>query len=554
MSKLKIIQTGETFTLKDDNCLEKCMGFIQGSLKAARVDDRLAIKAELLSEEMISKLIEHADRDDIQIMVRKILGDAVINISMHGEEFELYGDEDEDLSDVADADMVDAIRSVILRSQGENLKYSYRRGVSKISIKAEQVQRSMLKSTIIALTLGLIFGFLLRLAFPDVLTDAICTYALSPFTTMFMNALGMVIGPVVFFSIVTCLSQFKDLSELGSIGIKVMSTYMITTVIAAVLAAGIFFVFQPGEFGAALSMQVDSQAVDIATDVDTSILHTIINIVPSNFVRAFLDNNTLQIIFLAVICGVATGMIGEYSKVLMQWFEACNSLFLTITTIFARLIPIVVFCSVSNMIVNMGGKSMLSLLTLFMTHCLTVALMLVVYGLFILMGAKLNPFKFFNNIKESMFTSMMLMSSSASMPTTLNTCTKKLGISPKVSNFSIPLGATINMDGTCMYLTLFAFYLARLYGIEVTLATVMSVIVTIVVLSLGCPGVPGSGLVCLGIIATQLGVPIEGLGLVIAVGSFTDMVDTMSNVTGDIMTATLTAKREDLLDVDVFNS
>ena len=554
MSKLKIIQTGETFTLKDDNCLEKCMGFIQGSLKAARVDDRLAIKAELLSEEMISKLIEHADRDDIQIMVRKILGDAVINISMHGEEFELYGDEDEDLSDVADADMVDAIRSVILRSQGENLKYSYRRGVSKISIKAEQVQRSMLKSTIIALTLGLIFGFLLRLAFPDVLTDAICTYALSPFTTMFMNALGMVIGPVVFFSIVTCLSQFKDLSELGSIGIKVMSTYMTTTVIAAVLAACIFFVFQPGEFGAALSMQVDSQAVDIATDVDTSILHTIINIVPSNFVRAFLDNNTLQIIFLAVICGVATGMIGEYSKVLMQWFEACNSLFLTITTIFARLIPIVVFCSVSNMIVNMGGKSMLSLLTLFMTHCLTVALMLVVYGLFILMGAKLNPFKFFNNIKESMFTSMMLMSSSASMPTTLNTCTKKLGISPKVSNFSIPLGATINMDGTCMYLTLFAFYLARLYGIEVTLATVMSVIVTIVVLSLGCPGVPGSGLVCLGIIATQLGVPIEGLGLVIAVGSFTDMVDTMSNVTGDIMTATLTAKREDLLDVDVFNS
>ena len=548
-----IVNKRKAISTKDKDCIGKSLDFIGEGLKAAGVDSRLAIKAELLSDEMIAALLPHSDGDTLNIQIKKLLGDAVVNISVKGEEFDLFGDEDS-IENADDEDKEEVIRSILLRAYGENLKYSHKRGINRVTIKAEEARRSMMKSTLVALVLAVLMGVLMSSVFPESLTTGVCDYVLTPLRTMFMSALKMVIGPVVFFSIVTCLSQFKNISELGKIGAKIMGTYMFTTVMAVVIATAVFFVFTPGELGGALTGNMQTEAVDISTDVDTSLLHTIINIVPSNFVKPFLENDTLQIIFLALICGAAVGMIGDYSKVLREWLEACNSLFLTVTTIVARFIPLAVFCSVTLMIVQMGGRAMLSLAGVFATHAVAIACMLVLYGLLVLIAGRLNPLKFFSKIKESMLTSLVLMSSSAAMPTNLNTCTEKLGISPKVANFSIPLGATINMDGTSIFLTTFGLYLARMYGMEVSIATVVSMAITIILLSLGAPGGPGSGLVCLGIVLSQLGVPIEAMGLVIAINPFCDMLDTMSNVTGDIAAATVTAKSEGLLDLKVYNS
>lgn len=548
---MKIINKTTTLSTKDKECFTDCMRFIHDGLAEAGVNNKLAIKAEMLSEEMIASMLPYATGDTIMIQVRKLIGDTVINISMKGEEFDPYGSNDDELDDDPEEEL---IRSMLLRAYGDSLRYSHKRGKNSVKIKAEEAKRSMMKSTLVALVLALIVGVLMKSGLSDAAAEGISNYVLTPFSTMFMNALKMVIGPVVFFSIVTCLSQFKDITELGKIGIKVLMTYIFTTIMAVIISTAVFFVFKPGEVGAALTGHMESQTVDVATDVDTSLLNTIINIVPSNFVKPFLESDTLQLIFLALICGIAVGMIGDYSKVLKDWLEACNSLFLTVTSIVAKFIPIAVFCSVTLMIYQMGGKSMLSLLSVFLTMCVSVLLMLVVYGLLVMLGARLNPVTFFKKSKESMLTSFVLMSSSASLPTTMNTCTEKLGISPKVANFSIPLGATINMDGTCMYLTMFSLYLARLYGIDVSVSTVLSMALTVILLSLGAPGVPGSALVCLGIVLGQVGVPIEALGLVIAINPFTDMIETMSNVTGDIAAATLTAKTEGLLDTDVYNS
>lgn len=548
---MKIINKTTTLSTKDKECFTGCMRFIHDGLAEAGVNNKLAIKAEMLSEEMIASMLPYATGDTIMIQVRKLIGDTVINISMKGEEFDPYGSNDDELDDDPEEEL---IRSMLLRAYGDSLRYSHKRGKNSVKIKAEEAQRSMMKSTLVALVLALIVGVLMKSGLSDAAAEGISNYVLTPFSTMFMNALKMVIGPVVFFSIVTCLSQFKDITELGKIGIKVLMTYIFTTIMAVIISTAVFFVFKPGAAGAALTGHMESQTVDVATDVDTSLLNTIINIVPSNFVKPFLESDTLQLIFLALICGIAVGMIGDYSKVLKDWLEACNSLFLTVTSIVAKFIPIAVFCSVTLMIYQMGGKSMLSLLSVFLTMCVSILLMLVVYGLLVMLGARLNPVTFFRKSKESMLTSFVLMSSSASLPTTMNTCTEKLGISPKVANFSIPLGATINMDGTCMYLTIFSLYLARLYGIDVSVSTVLSMALTVILLSLGAPGVPGSALVCLGIVLGQVGVPIEALGLVIAINPFTDMIETMSNVTGDIAAATLTAKTEGLLDTDVYNS
>ena len=153
-----------------------------------------------------------------------------------------------------------------------------------------------------------------------------------------------------------------------------------------------------------------------------------------------------------------------------------------------------------------------------------------------------------------MLTSLALSSSSAAMPTNMNICTKKLGISPKLASFSIPLGATINMDGTSVFLIVFAMFLARMYGVDVTGSALMTMSVTVIMLSLGCPGVPGAGLVCLGIILENIGVPMEAVGLIMGITPLADMTSTMNNVTGDMAVSTIVARSEGLLDKKVFYS
>ncbi len=367
-----------------------------------------------------------------------------------------------------------------------------------------------------------------------------------------MNSLKIIVAPVVFFSIVTCMSQFNSIRELGHLGAKVMGMYLLTTVIAVDLGIGMSLLIQPGEWGFALSGGAQTAAVAADAGAEASILNTVVNIVPSNFLSPFLQSDTLQVIFLALLCGVAVGLIGEYTKVLRELFEAFNSLFLTITTMISRFIPAAVFCSVALLVIDLGGSSLFSVVGAGMTHILATLCMLVVYGLLVLLLARLNPLTFYRKNREGMLTSFTLCSSSAAMPTNLKTCTEKLGISPKVCNFSIPLGATVNMDGSSIYLAVAGLFLARAYGISVVPASLVSLAVTIVLLSLGAPGVPGSGLICLSVVLSALGVPIEAVGLVIAIDPILDMFITMSNTTGDVTTALIVAKSENLLDMEVY--
>lgn len=554
MFNLRLVNKKTTISADSSSFSEDASSFIRQCLEEAGTNKKIAVTAELLAEEMMVSLIQHASSKDLRIQVKKTLGDAVITMSMPGEKYDLYDSETKLDIETDDKEAEDVIRSIILRSHGENLKYTNRHGINRVIIKAEQAKRSMIKSTIIAIVLAFIFSAFLKTFLPESFTLDVSTYLLTPFNTMFMNALTMIIAPVVFFSLVTCVSQFKDLSELGRLGARVLGTYAATTVIAITIATFIFFLIKPGTFGAALNSGMNALPFDINTDVDTSILSTIVNIVPSNFIQAFLESDTLQIMFLAILCGIAVGMIGSYSAILTELFQALNSLFLTITSIIARLIPIAVFCSLTLTIINTGLSAMFSILSLVVAHVSAITLMLVAYGSLILFVGRLNPITFFQKAKTSMLTSALIMSSSASIPTTINTCTEKLGVSSKIANFSIPLGATINMDGTTIYLTLTSLFLARLYGVNVTPTTVLTMAFTIMLLSMGAPGVPGSGYVCLSVILTQLGVPISAIGLIIAIGAFTDMTDTMSNVTGDMAASVIAAKAEGLLDIDTYNS
>lgn len=558
MGRLKVVNKRKSFSLEGEGTISDSLSFIEDALQETGVSAKLTMQTVLLAEELISQFLEYKRAGgSLRVQVKRFFGDISVQVHAQGEAFDAFAGPKTDvkaLEELEDHESVQAIRAILLKSQGDKLRISHKNGQNHARIMVQKYRGQAIIHTLIALALGLFFGILMKYLFPDTLSEGMKTYFLNPVKMIFMNMLGIIIGPVIFFSLASSISQYKDISELGRIGAKVMGIYMLTTVISVFLSMGIFTLLHPGNPGFALTLHADIAPVSVDTDVDISLLHTLIHIIPDNLIKPFIESNTLQIIFLGVLCGAAVGTLGEYAPVLQNFFEACNSLFLTITGMFTRLIPLVVFCSVSVMTVDMGGPTMMYVLGAGGAILLALFAMILFYGLLILVLGRLNPVTFFKKNREGMLNSLTLASSSAAMPTNMKICTEKLGISFRVCSFSIPLGATVNMDGTCVVLTILGLFLARAYDVTVSGPALVSLIITVILLSLGCPGVPGAGLVCLGVVLGSLGVPIEAIGLIMPIFSFTDMFGTMSNTTGDMAATLIVAKSEGLLDLKTYHS
>ncbi len=545
--------------------LGEVIEFIEAVLNHVTTNRKNIIRTLLMVEEVLPQIIENSTEDNIKIQVKKFFGDTKINIRSEGNEFDIFAGAASpsdltkektsgsagDLDD--DRDSQRAISALLLKSQEDKLKYYHKRGSNNVQIIMGMSNTTILGATVAALVLGIVCGLLMKTVLPETFSGGMITYLLSPIKTIFMNSLRIIIAPIVFFSIVTCFSQFSNLSEFGRIGAKVMGMYLFTTFVAIITSTALFYLIKPGSLGFALALEGGTSAAIEDAGYDVSIIDTIVNIVPSNFVKPFVESDTLQIIFLAVLSGIALGKIGESASMIKEFFDQCNSLFLTITTIIAGFTPVAVFCSIAIMVRNTDMSTLFHLLGFVFNEALALITMMAVYALLITLIANLNPITFFRKNREGMLTSFTLSSSSAAMPTNMRVCTEELGISPKLANFSIPLGATVNMDGMCTFLVTSSLFLARAYGINVPPATLLSMGLTIVLLSLGAPGVPGAGLICSSVVLRSIGVPTEALGLIIGIIPFIDMAETTSNTTGDVAVSLVVAKTEGLLDVDVYN-
>ena len=530
------------------------MDYLQETLKSLRLKPKAVNRILLAAEESLVKLSSHTDAGALlQIAVIRRLGTISIRLSSSGESFDLAENSSFgiplEIEDV-DYDTEMAIRNLVLRSFQDNLKYKHKNHRNTIVITAKKSEKKALWMTLGALVLAIALGFLLKFAFPEFLTQGMDTYCFTPVKTMFLNALKMVVGPVVFFSIVSCISNFSNLAEFGKIGAKVMGMYLFTTFIAIGVGLGIFFLFQPGSPSMLDSAQAAAASVETTS---VSMLDTVINIVPDNFVLPCLNADMLQIIFIALLCGIAVGMIGDYSKPLKDFFEACNTLFLKITTLIIKFVPLAVFCSVISLILQTGTDTLLSLLGLMGTVIAGMACMIAVYCLLILVIARVNPLIFLRKYAPAMLTTFSLSSSSAAMPVNMQTCRDQLGISSKVCSFSIPLGATVNMDGSCIYLAVAALFLAKIYGVSLSGSEMFSLVFSILILSIGAPGVPGSAFICLSVLLVQIGVPVEAVGLLMGIDPILSMFRATSNTTGDAAVSLAVAKTEGLLDLNVYN-
>ena len=399
--------------------------------------------------------------------------------------------------------------------------------------------------------LGISFGSLVNTFQNFFFVELIFTYLVSGLFDVvgqiFISLLKLLVVPLVFVSLVCGVSQVSSGSQLGSIGIKSALLYVFTTSFAIFSALLIASFFTPGD-----GINIESVNTFSAPD-PPSFKETLINIFPTNPVNAMSEGNMLQIIVFALLFGYGLLKIGENGEKIKIFFENLYQVILQIVNIVILISPIGVFCLIFNIFATLG----IEIITDLIEYFLVLTFILIFHASFtysiILSLSKLNPYIFFTKMRETMLFAFSTSSSSATMPITLKTVEEKLGVGKSVSSFCVPLGTTINMDGTAIMQGVATVFIAQAFSIDLTFTEYLMVVLTATLASIGTAGVPGVGLIMLAMVLQQVGLPVEGIALIIGVDRLLDMIRTAVNVSGDAMVSCIVAKSENKLDEEIFN-
>lgn len=385
----------------------------------------------------------------------------------------------------------------------------------------EKKKISLATQIFIALVLAIIVGLLMGNH-----ADAANSY-IKPFGTIFLNLIKFIVVPIVLFSIMCGIISMRDVRKVGSIGLKTVVYYLCTTAVAIVigLIGGNLF---KGMFPVIATTDLAYEAAE-----STTLMDTIVNIFPSNFVSPLVNANMLQIIVMALLLGFAIVLVGEKNVMVVNAFNDLNDIFMKCMEMILKLSPIGVFCLLCPVIAENGpaiiGSLAMVLLTAYICYFVHA---LVVYSLTVKAMGGLSPIKFFKGMMPAILFAFSSASSVGTLPLNME-CTQKLGASKEVSSFVLPLGATINMDGTAIYQGVCAIFIAACYGIQLTLPQMLTIVLTATLASIGTAGVPGAGMVMLAMVLTSVGLPVDGIALVAGVDRIFDMGRTTVNITGD---------------------
>ena len=365
---------------------------------------------------------------------------------------------------------------------------------------------------------------------------------------MFITALKMLVVPLVFFSLISGVLGIGDVSKLGKVGAKSFALYMMTTAIAIATAIGLAALVIPFfNTPTAQSSAFSGKEAPPLSDV-------LINIIPDNVINAFASGNMLQIIFFSILLGISLLMVGKKAQSIAEGVEVMNEAMMHMVGIVMAVAPYAVFALLAKAVAELG-LDLLSQLAVYVL-VLIAALMFHLFGtlMFILkLFSGLSPKMFLNKIRDAQVFAFSTASSNATIPVTLRTVTKRMGVDNSVASFTVPFGATINMDGTAIMQGVATVFIANVYGVELGLSGYLTVILMSVLASIGTAGVPGVGLIMLSMVFVQVGLPVEGIGLILGVDRLLDMVRTSVNVTGDAVVTCVVAKSEQELEFSVFN-
>ncbi len=352
---------------------------------------------------------------------------------------------------------------------------------------------------------------------------------IAPVGTIFINLIKMVIVPIVFTSLVVGMTSLGDLKKLGRIGIKTIFIYLFTTAIAIVIGFIVAGIIHPG-------IGLEMTAGDaVKVKEAPSIMQVLVAMVPTNPVASMAKADILPIIIFALFVGVGILQVGgKKSQLLIDWFDAAAEVSYKIINMVMQFAPIGVFCLLLPVVAENGPKVLLPLLSVIACMALgSVIHAVAVYSSMARIWGNTSPLKFFRGMSEAILIAFTTCSSAATLPINMKNCQEKLGCSRDITSFVLPLGATINMDGTAIYMGVCSLFIANVYGIDLTMAQMGMIILTGTLASIGTAGVPGAGLIMLSMVLLSVGLPMEGLALVAGIDRILDMFRTTVNITGD---------------------
>ena len=415
---------------------------------------------------------------------------------------------------------------------------------------------SLTQRILIAMGLGLVLGSLLQwVALPE--DHFLNAFALNGVIDaggkIFITLLKMLVVPLVFVSLVCGAASLGDTGSVGRLGGKTIGLYLLTTAIAVSMAMLIALTTDPGLGGESANQAQAATAFEPKTA--PSVKDTFINVVPGNPIAAMADGKMLQVILFALLFGLALSRAGTSGQKLRAFFVDLNEVMMRLITMIIVLTPIGVFCLMTQLGATLGLAEIAKVAMYFAT--IVIALLAhaaLVYPLLLKSLTGLSPLAFLAKMREPLLVAFSTSSSGATLPVTLRTVEHKLGVPNNVASFAVPLGATINMDGTAIMQGVATIFIAQFYGIDLGLTALLTVVLTATLASIGTAAVPGVGLITLTLVLDQVGLPVEGIALIIGVDRLLDMLRTAVNVTGDATVATIVASSEDQLDREVFNT
>ena len=399
----------------------------------------------------------------------------------------------------------------------------------------EKKKLSLATKTFIGFGLGIVIG----LVFGEKAT------IVKPLGTIFLNMIKMIVVPMVFFSITAGVASLGDLKKLRNIGVKVVGLYALTSALCVGLGLIMANIINPGK---GFDLTALSQSTDYEAQAMPSIIDTLLDMFPSNIFTSFTNTNMLQIIVFSVFLGVALIMMGKEGERLLAGVQSCANAMYKITAIVMEFSPIGVCALLADSVGAYGLKIFGPLGKLILTvYASDVILVLLMYIPMVALLAKFPVKKWLQGIWKVWVVTASTTSSSGSLPITTSVTNDEFGVSSELSSFSLPLGATINMNGGCIYYAAAIVMTAQIYGMNLTPSALVNIIISTVLVAMGCPGVPGGAIIMTTILLTNMGLPLEIVGLIAGIFRLIDMANTTFNVTGDVVTTMVVARSEGMM-------
>ena len=408
---------------------------------------------------------------------------------------------------------------------------------------------SFTQKILVAMLFGAILGIILNniSIYNSLINQYLSNGVFEVVGKLFVNSLKMLVVPLVFCSITVGITSLGNLSLMGRVGLKAIIIYLLTTAFAITLALIFAIAIEPGQ-----GYEIDS-SVQFSAKEAPSLSSVLTSIVPSNPILAMADGEMLQIILFAIILGIAITITGNKAESFKKGIISLNEIMMSMVTIVMKFAPLGVFCLIAKTFATQGIDMIIPLASYFFTVTIVLILhVLLTYSAFLKFVGKVSPFLFLKKMRTAIVFAFSTASSNATIPVTLSTVEKRLGVDKSVASFTVPLGATINMDGTAIMQGVATVFIASVYMVDLTIGDYLTVILTATLASIGTAGVPGVGLIMLTMVLTQVGLPVEGVALIIGIDRLLDMMRTAVNITGDSMVSLITSKSEKSFNKSIF--